>query len=77
MIRDNLGLKIVTVPDEEADRHPANFLPLGNNKVLVDSGAPKFIEKLREAGVEVIPTVVPLNAMLVNKGGLHCLFNEA
>jgi hypothetical protein len=76
MIQQNFGLKVVEVPEEEADRHPANFLPLGNGKVLVDSGAPKFIERLRTAGAIVIPTAVPLNHILSNKGGLHCLFNE-
>lgn len=77
MLRDNLGLKLVEVPKEEARRHPANFLPLGGGRVLVDSGAPKFIEKLRAAGAEVVPTKVPLDYLMSQKGGLHCLFNEA
>jgi hypothetical protein len=76
MLRDNHGLKMVEVPTEEADRHPANFLPLGNGRVLVDSGAPKFIERLREAGAEVIPTAVPVDHLITQRGGLHCLFNE-
>ncbi len=76
LMAEKLGVKIVEVPKEEADRHPASFLPLGNGRVLVDSGAPKFIERLREAGVDVVPTMVPLDSLLVNKGGLHCLFNE-
>ncbi len=76
LLERNLGVTIVEVPEEEAKRHPANFLPLGEGKVLVDSGAPKFIERLRQAGVEVNPTAVPLDYILANKDGLHCLFNE-
>ncbi len=76
MMQKSLGLKLVKVPEEEARRHPQNFLPLGHGKVLVDSGAPKFIKKLREAGIKAIPTAVPLDDLLVQKGGLHCLFNE-
>ncbi len=72
----NLGVKLVFVPKAEADRHPANFLPLGQGRVLVDSGAPKFIQELKKAGIETIPTAVPLNALASMKGGLHCLFNE-
>ena len=75
-MEQKLGVTTVEVPKEEADRNPANFLPLGSGRVLVDSGAPKFIQRLKEAGIEAIPTVVPLDSLLVNKGGLHCLFNE-
>ena len=67
---------MITVPKEEAKRHPQNFLPLGGNRVLVDGGAPRFIDKLRRAGADAIPTATPLNALLDLKGGLHCLFNE-
>ncbi|HZX20505.1 MAG TPA: hypothetical protein VFF13_05820 [archaeon] len=70
------GFKFVFVPREEARRHPANFLPLGNGKALVDSGTPKFIKKLSDAGVEVIPTVIPIDTMLVLRGGLRCFINE-
>lgn len=73
---EKLGLTLVEVPKEEANRHPANFLPLGNGQVLVDSGAPKFIQRLKDAGVHAIPTVKPLDNILIHKGGLHCLFNE-
>jgi hypothetical protein len=77
LLEDSLKPKKgVFVPEAEADHHPVNFLPLGDGRVLVDCGAPQFIEELRKAGVEVIPTVVPMDAMLENKGGLHCLFNE-
>ena len=68
--------KLVLVPEQEAERHPACFLPLGGGKVLVDSGAPKFIAELRKAGAKVIPTAVPLDHLMELKGGLHCLFNE-
>ncbi len=70
------GTKIIVVPETEADRHPQNFLPLGQGKVLVDSGAPSLAHMLKNAGLEAIPTAVPLNALLYNRGGLHCLFNE-
>jgi len=75
-MEQNYGTKLVTVPIEEADRHPASFLPLGGGRALVDSGAPGFIEALREAGAKPIPTVVPLDNLLQLKGSLHCLFNE-
>lgn len=74
--KKKFDLKVVEVPIEEAIRHPANFLPLGNGRVLVDSGAPKFIQNLKNAGVDVIPTSVPLNSLLAMRGSLHCLFNE-
>jgi len=77
LMKRNMGIRgVVEVPEEEADRHPACFLPLGNGKVMIDKGAPKFIKRMREAGVRVIPTAVPLNSLLSLKGGLHCLFNE-
>jgi hypothetical protein len=72
----HFGLTKVMVPEEEASRHPAGFLPLGNGAALVDSGAPKFIARLRKAGVKVVPTALPLDSMIVNKATLHCLFNE-
>ena len=75
-LRRNFGVSIVEVPESEADRCPQNFLPLGKGRVLVDSGAQNFIHKLQNAGATVIPTEVPLNALLSIKGGLHCLFNE-
>lgn len=70
------GATIVEVPEEEADRHPACLLPLGDGRALVDAGAPGFIERLRGAGLEVVPTAKPLNHFIHNKAGLHCLFNE-
>jgi hypothetical protein len=68
--------KVVLVPRGESRRNPANFLPLGGNKVLVDSGSPEFIRELGKAGAEVIPTVIPLDNITLHQGGLHCLFNE-
>ncbi len=76
LLEKNFKMNVVEVPKEEADRHPQNFLPLGNGRVLVDAGAPRFIEALQKAGVHAIPTAVPLDTLLVSKGGLHCLFNE-
>ncbi len=70
------GLRKVMVPAEEADRHPANFLPLGGGKVLVDSGSPKFIKRLEKAGVTVVPTAAPLDNLPALKGGIRCMFNE-
>lgn len=71
-----LGCKTVLVPESEMNRHPANFLSLGDGRALVDSGSPQFIKRLEQAGVEVVPTVVPTDNLFNNKGGLHCLFNE-
>jgi len=75
-LEQNTGVKIVTAPMEESDRHSVNFLPLGKGRVFVDKGCPKFIAKLRKTGVTVIPTVVPMDNLRDLKGGLHCLFNE-
>ena len=77
LLERNAGVRLVEVPEEEADRHPACFLPLGRGRVLVDRGAPKFIKRLRKAGATVVPTTVPLDSLLAFRGGLHCLFNEA
>lgn len=74
--REGLGLTVVEVPQEEADRHPAGFLPLGQGRVLVDKGAPLFIRRLEAAGAQVVPTAVPLDTLLAKKSSLHCLFNE-
>lgn len=76
LMQKNLGVTLVEVPEAEADRHPQNFLPLGRGRVLVDGGSPRFIHQLKNAGIEAIPTEVPLNALIDLKGGLHCLFNE-
>lgn len=76
LLVNNFDLTPIFVPETEADRHPANFLPLGRGRVLVDSGAPEFIQMLSEAGATVIPTGVPLDYLMGLKGALRCLFNE-
>jgi len=73
--KDN-KLKVCFVPREEADFHPANFLVLGENKVLMDKQARKTIELLRAQGVEVVPTRTPMKANLSAGGGVRCIANE-
>ncbi|MDO8647253.1 MAG: hypothetical protein Q7R70_02455 [Candidatus Diapherotrites archaeon] len=70
------GLKIVYVPEKDADLHPANFLQLEENKVLVDKDAVETISLLKANGVEVIPTTVSLRANRNAGGGLRCIVNE-
>ncbi len=70
------GLKIVFVPKKEADLHPANFLELEPNKVLVDRDAKETIKVLRENGVEVVPTAVSIRANRSSGGGVRCFVNE-
>ena len=74
--REN-GLKIVYVPEEEAELHPANFLPLSPGRVLVERRAIKTIQTLESNGLKVIPTVVDLRGNRLGGGGLRCIFNEA
>lgn len=74
---DNHGLKRpITVPKEEAHRLSANFLNLGDGRVLVDKGSPKLIAKLRKEGVDVVESVMPLDFLPHLRGGLRCMFNE-
>ncbi|MDP2974302.1 MAG: hypothetical protein Q8N60_04580 [Candidatus Diapherotrites archaeon] len=70
------GLKILFVPREERNLHPANFLVLEPTKVMVDKDAKKTIALLRQNGVEVIPTAVPLRGNRKSEGGVHCIVNE-
>ncbi|MFA6268483.1 MAG: hypothetical protein WC652_01600 [archaeon] len=69
-------LKIITVPQDEIHLHPAGFLPLGENQVLVDKDAKKTIALLRAHGVDAIPTTVSLRANRALNGSLHCFVNE-
>ncbi len=73
--RDN-GLKIVYVPQEEAELQPANFLPLEPGKILMEKRAKKTMQFMREAGLEVIPTAVDLRANRFSGGGVRCFINE-
>jgi len=70
------GLKILFVPKGERHLHPANFLVLEPNKVLVDKDAKETIALLRENGVEVIPTAISMRGNRNSGGGVHCLVNE-
>ncbi len=70
------GLEHLFIPEDEIEFLPANFLPLGHRKVMVNSEAPKTIELLRSRGIEVIPTCVPLTTNRRYSGGLHCIVNE-
>lgn len=70
------GLKLLFVPEDEADLHPTNFLSLGENKVLVDKAAKKTMALLAENGVEVVPSAVSIRANRASGGGLRCFVNE-
>ncbi len=70
------GAKIIQVPKEESSIYPANFLVLGENRVMVDKDAKKTIELLRHHGVEVVPTPVSLRANRAAGGGVRCFVNE-
>ena len=74
-IREN-GLKPVFTPEDEVHLHPANFLVLSQNRILVDRAARKTIALLRDQGVEVIPTKVSLDACRLSGGSVRCLVNE-
>lgn len=69
-------LMVVPVPVSEASIHPANFLVIGENRILVDRDAKETIALLKANGVDVIPTVVPLRANRTFGGGVRCMVNE-
>jgi hypothetical protein len=73
--RDN-GLEIVYIPPKEADIHPANFLPLGENRILIDKSAVETSALLRARGIEVVPTTEPMEMNRSAGGGVRCIVNE-
>jgi len=70
------GLEIVFIPEAETHLYPANFLPLGENTVLMDKQAKQTIQLLTQHGVKVIPTKVTLSANRESGGGVRCILNE-
>jgi dimethylargininase len=63
------GFRFITIPREEA--YAADALYLGEGRVLVPSGFPKTIAKLREAGYR--PVEVDLSEFYKGDGGVTCL----
>jgi len=63
------GFRFVTIPREEA--YAADALYLGEGRVLVPSGFPKTIMKLRDAGYK--PTEVEMSEFYKGDGGVTCL----
>jgi hypothetical protein len=73
--RDN-GLKIVFVQEDESKLLAANFLILGDRKVLMNKSARKTAELLRQNGIDVVATRVELKANALAEGGVRCFANE-
>ena len=69
------GLELVYVPDKEANFYPANFLPLTENRIIMDVRAAETISLLRKNGVEVIPTDMPMEVNMSAGGGIRCFVN--
>jgi len=63
------GFRFVTIPREEA--YAADALYLGEGRVLIPSGFPKTIMKLREAGYK--PIEVEMSEFYKGDGGVTCL----
>jgi len=63
------GFRFVTISREEA--YAADALYLGEGRVLIPSGSPKTIMKLREAGYK--PTEVEMSEFYKGDGGVTCL----
>lgn len=65
------GYQIIDVEPEEHIRFaPANVMLVEPGVVIMHAEAPKAIDAVRRAGVEVIPT--PYSEFLKEAGGLHC-----
>jgi hypothetical protein len=69
-------LRIVQIPSSEIIFHPANFLVLGENEVLLEKRAIKTRRALEQAGIKVHSTIVPLKSNLEYGGGVRCIVNE-
>jgi len=63
------GFLFITIPREEA--YAADALYLGEGRVLVPSGFPKTVAKLREAGYR--PVEVDVSEFYKGDGGVTCL----
>lgn len=63
------GFRFITIPLEEA--YAADSLYLGEERVLVPSGFPKTVMKLREAGYK--PVEVDVSEFHKGDGGVTCL----
>lgn len=63
------GFRFVAIPREEA--YAADALYLGEGRVLVPSGFPKTVMKLREAGYK--PIEVELSEFYKGDGGVTCI----
>jgi hypothetical protein len=69
-------MKLLFVPHEESRIYPSNFLLLDRSRILVDQRAVKTIGLLREEGIDVVPTDVPLTENMKFGGGVRCFVNE-
>lgn len=66
------GFKIIEIPTmEEKLNFAANSVALEPGKIIMPQGAPRTVELLRQAGVEVIE--VELNEIKKGGGSVHCL----
>lgn len=63
------GFRFVTVPEEEA--YAADALYLGEGRVLIPSGFPRTIIKLKETGYK--PVEVEMSEFYKGDGGVTCL----
>jgi dimethylargininase len=63
------GFRLITIPREEAYATDALFL--GEGRVLIPSGFPKTVTKLREAGYK--PVEVEVSEFYKGDGGVTCL----
>jgi len=74
-IANSLGYRVLRVPENEGKFFPANFFDLGKGRILVNRGAKQTIEKLRELGVDAIPTSRTLRASAILASGARCALN--
>ncbi len=64
-----LGFRFVEIPEEEA--YAADELYLGESKVLIPSGFPRTVAKLKDAGYK--PIEVEVSEFYKGDGGVTCL----
>lgn len=69
-------LRIIPIPSSEIIFHPANFLTIKPNEILLERRAIKTKRALEQAGIKVHQTAVPLKANLALAGGVRCMVNE-
>lgn len=63
-------LGVETIEGVEGDEWGLNLLCLRPGRVLMAEGAPRTVEKLEKAGVEVV--TIPYDEIHKNGGGVHC-----